>query len=350
MGDFMVVMNSEKKFELITRNLEEVMSQDLIKKILDERDLNVYWGTAPTGKIHIGYLIPFSKLADYLNADCEVTILIADIHAFLDNNKTPFELLDFRTKYYSEVIRETLKALGVDVKKLKFVKGSDFQLSKDYTLDVYKLSNIITVAEAKKAGAEVVKQMENPRMAPMLYPLLQALDEEHLKVDCQFGGLDQRKIFVLAHEYLPKLGYRQRAHLMNPMLPGLTGSKMSASDPASKIDLLDSAEEIKKKISKAYCPEAELKDNGVITFMKYAIFPYLERKGKTFDIKRPEKFGGNVSFKNYKELETAFLSKKLHPMDLKSGLTDVLVALLEPVRKHFEKKEMQELLKKAYGV
>ena len=51
----------------------------------------------------------------------------------------------------------------------------------------------------------------------MIYPGLQALDEEYLKVDAQFGGVDQRKIFTFAEKYLPKLEYKQRSHLMNPM-------------------------------------------------------------------------------------------------------------------------------------
>jgi len=46
---------------------------------------------------------------------------------------------------------------------------------------------------------------------------LQALDEEYLKVDAQFGGVDQRKIFTLSEKYLPQLGYTKRIHLMNPM-------------------------------------------------------------------------------------------------------------------------------------
>lgn len=46
---------------------------------------------------------------------------------------------------------------------------------------------------------------------------LQALDEEYLHCDAQFGGVDQRKIFTFAEKYLPSLGYKKRAHLMNPM-------------------------------------------------------------------------------------------------------------------------------------
>lgn len=82
---------------------------------------------------------------------------------------------------------------------------------------MYKLSSVVTQHDAKKAGAEVVKQVEHPLLSGLLYPGLQVLDEEYLKVDAHFGGVDQRKIFTFAEKYLPQLGYEKRIHLMNPM-------------------------------------------------------------------------------------------------------------------------------------
>lgn len=88
---------------------------------------------------------------------------------------------------------------------------------REYTLDLYRLTSLVTEHDAKKAGAEVVKQVSNPLLSGLLYPGLQALDEIHLKVDAQFGGIDQRKIFTFSEKYLPMLGYEKRIHLMNPM-------------------------------------------------------------------------------------------------------------------------------------
>jgi len=340
-------MDANEKFELITRDLAEIINNDKLKTLLEKKDMTVYWGTAPTGRIHIGYLIPFCKLADFLSTGAKVKILIADIHAFLDSQKTPEELLKLRSQYYEVVIKESLKALKVPVDKLEFVRGSDYQLSKEFTLDLYRFANITTISEAKKAGAEVVKQDDNPKMAPLLYPLLQALDEEYLKVDAQFGGMDQRKIFVLAHEYLPKLGYEQRIHLMNPMMPGLTGEKMSASIESSKIDLLDPPEVIKSKMQKAFCGET-VEGNGVLVFAKAVLFPYFERIKSTFKISRPEKFGGDLVFNNYKELEEAFLAKKLHPLDLKNAIAESLIGILDPVRETFKAEKNKKLLEDAY--
>lgn len=210
-------LTPEQKYTLITRNLQEVLGEDKIKSVLKERDLKLYWGTATTGKPHVAYFVPMSKIADFLRAGVEVTILFADLHAYLDNMKAPWELLALRVQYYEHTIKAMLQSIGVPLDKLKFERGTNYELSKEYTLDVYRLSSLITEHDAKKAGAEVVKQVDHPLVSGLLYPGLQALDEEYLKVDAQFGGIDQRKIFTFAEKYLPQLGYQKRAHLMNPM-------------------------------------------------------------------------------------------------------------------------------------
>jgi tyrosyl-tRNA synthetase len=140
-------------------------------------------------------------------------------------------------------------------------------------MDLFRLSSVVTEHDAKKAGAEVVKQVDNATLSGLIYPLMQALDEEYLKVDAQFGGVDQRKIFALAKEVLPRINYKERAHMMNPMVPGLQGGKMSASDPDSKIDLLDTPDVVRKKLKKAYCPPKQVEGNGVLSFTEYVLLP-----------------------------------------------------------------------------
>lgn len=113
------------------------------------------------------------KLSDFLKAGCEVTILFADLHAYLDNMKAPWELLKYRTEYYETLIKTVLKSINVPLEKLKFVRGTDYQLTKEFTLDVYRLSSMLTEHDAKKAGAEVVKQVQHPMISSLLYPGLQ---------------------------------------------------------------------------------------------------------------------------------------------------------------------------------
>ena len=338
-------MTPEEKFDLITRNLQEVVGEDELKALLKKRDLKVYIGMATTGRIHTGYLIPLTKISDFLKSGCKVTMLLADIHAFLDNMKSTWEQLELRTKYYEFIIKEALKSLGASIDKLTFIKGSSFQLKKEFTLDMYKIAALSSTRDCIKAGAEVVKQVESPKLSGLIYPILQSLDEQYLDVDAQFGGVDQRKIFMFAREFLPQVGYKKRIHLMNPMLPGLSGGKMSSSEANSKIDLFDNEDTVKKKLNKAFCEEGKVEDNGVLAFARSVIFPNKE----SFLIERPEKFGGNLEFSNYKDLEKAFVDKTLHPMDLKQAVAKEINLLLTPIRTAYNKnKSMKEIVKKAY--
>ncbi|KAG7099533.1 hypothetical protein E1B28_001372 [Marasmius oreades] len=372
---------AEEKYELITRRIEEVLGGDLIKSILAEgRAPKCYWGTAPTGRPHVGYFVPLFKIADFLRAGVEVKILLADIHAFLDNLKAPLELVAHRTKYYKFILLAVFTSLGIPTSRLIFVEGSSYQLTKEYNLDNYRLCATVTEHDAKKAGAEVVKQVESPLLSGLLYPGLQALDEQYLGVDFQFGGIDQRKIFTFAELYLPRLGYAKRAHLMNAMVPGLAGGKMSSSDPHSKIDFLDPPEVVQKKIGKAFCQEGNVTENGLLAFADAVLFPIsalrLEQQkgidvggggvhaenlslkpfvtidapeGALFSIDRDKNFGGPMHYDSYKEMENDFASKKLHPKDLKSGVGSAIISLLEPIRKAFEEnEEWKEVEKLAY--
>lgn len=381
-------LDTEQRNKLICRNLKEICGGDILCKIVANRPLNLYWGTAPTGRIHLGYFVPMLKIADFLKAGCNVTILFADLHAFLDNMKSDFAQLNYRTQYYENMIKEMLKVLNVDVNKLRFVRGTDFQLDKPYTMDVYRLNSLITVNTAKHAGAEVVKQTDNPLMTGLLYPTLQALDEAHLGVDAQFGGIDQRKIFMLARDTLPKLKsnpynpnlkYNKRIHLMNEMIPGITTSKtisvsdkksvgnneqcseeqhdeeeayivnkMSSSNEKTKIDLLDGNGSIRKKIRAAYCLPGDDEDNCLMVILEKVLFRIMEHRGEPFIISRKEEHGGDLTFNTIDEVREMYKRQELHPDDFKNGIILYIVNLLAPIKSAFDTKELKVLLSKSY--
>ena len=206
---------------------------------------------------------------------------------------------------------------------------------------MYRLAAMVTEHDAKKAGAEVVKQVDAPFQSGLFYPGLQALDEEYLEVDAQFGGVDQRKIFMYAEKYLPKLGYQKRSHLMNPMVPGLTGGKMSASEIDSKIDLLDSAENVKQKLGGAVCDPAS-PDNGVMAFVNYVVFPVLEGQGKLFESE------SSKAYSTFEELKEDFINHKISGDVIKKVVISVLNSLLDHIRCEFMKPELRDLIELAY--
>ncbi|KAJ4418400.1 Tyrosine--tRNA ligase cytoplasmic [Gnomoniopsis sp. IMI 355080] len=349
----MTQMAAEERIALIKENLAEVLDFDIVEKIINEgKDPKVYWGTATTGRPHCGYFVPAIKLAQLLRSGCELTILLADVHGFLDNLKAPIELVEKRAQYYKRVITAMLNSTcgEEDVKKLKFVLGSSYQTKSDYTMDLFKLSAVTSEHDAKKAGAEVVKQTSNAPLSGLLYPLLQVLDEQYLDVDVQFGGVDQRKLFTAAKEWLPKLGYRQRAHIMNAMVPGLQGGKMSASDPNSKIDLLDDAETVVKKIKKAECVPKVPEGNGVLSFVEFVLLPAARLKGqKGFVVDRTRDELPELVYTDVKQMHDDYRNDVLTPQILKPAVSKALNEMLAPIREEYANStEWKELAEKAY--
>jgi tyrosyl-tRNA synthetase len=338
-------MDVGKRLELVKRNTQEIVTEDELKKLLASgRKPVVYLGTAITGKPHIGYFVWVVKFSDFLKAGFKVKLLLADLHGALD--QTPWDLLERRYEYYKEAIPLMFDAIGADRKDFEIIKGSSFQKDKDYFYDVLKVSTHASIHDLMKASSEVVKQSENPKLASLIYPIMQALDEEYLGVDVQCGGVDQRKIFMFAREYLPKIGYNPRIELMTPLVPGLLGEKMSASKEESKVDLLDSAETIRSKLKKAFCPPGVVEGNGVLSFVKHVIMVLKEDSSSTLTIKRTEKHGGDLAYSGYAEIEKDYTDKRLHPDDLKNAVANEIIQLLHPFNN--EKEQLKSLANKAF--
>ena len=320
-------MEVNEKLALIKRNMQEIVTEEELVHLLKTKEQpSVYLGWSITGRPHIGYYVPVLKLADFLKAGFRVKLLLADLHGALDN--TPWDVLEARYQHYAHTIPLMFKSIGADITNFEIVKGSSFQLEKNYVQDLLKMSTFTSVNDAKRAGSEVVKFGENPKLSGLIYPLMQSIDEEYLGVDIQYGGIDQRKILMFARENLPKIGYKARIEVMTPLIPGLTSKKMSASDPKSKIDLLDDVKTVATKMRGAYCEEGVVEDNGVLSFLKHVVMTVKQDNGEKFVIERPEKFGGDVEFDNYADIDKAFVKKKLHPLDLKNALAKEISALL----------------------
>ncbi|HJK47478.1 MAG TPA: tyrosine--tRNA ligase, partial [Methanocorpusculum sp.] len=179
-----------------------------------------------------------------------------------------------------------------------------------------------TLNRATRSMDEVGRAMDNPMVSQMVYPVMQVVDIPTLGVDAAVGGIDQRKIHMLAREHLPSLGYKPPVCIHTPIVNGLDGQKMSSSK-GNVVSVADSPEDIKKKMKKAFCPP-EVEGNPILQVFQYNIFPRVSE----IVIRRPEKFGGNAEYQSYAELEAAYAAGKIHPMDLKAACGDALTELL----------------------
>jgi tyrosyl-tRNA synthetase len=308
-------------YERVTRNTVEIVTEDDLKNLLLKPVKKVYAGYEPSGEIHLGHLVTVNKLVDLQAAGFEVTVLLADLHAFL-NRKGTMERVGELAEYNKKCFE------GLGLKNVRYVLGSDLQLSRDYELLVLQLSQQVTLNRAMRSMDEVGRQMDHPTVSQMIYPLMQAADIAMLGVDAAVGGIDQRKIHMLAREHLINFGYPAPVCIHTPIMNGLDGKKMSSSQ-GNFISVADSEDDIRKKCLKAFCPP-EIPENPILQIFQHHIFPRLPQ----VDVKRPEKFGGDRSFARYPEIEQAYQKGEIHPLDLKKTCGECLIEVFRPVREY----------------
>ncbi|MBI5225547.1 tyrosine--tRNA ligase [Candidatus Micrarchaeota archaeon] len=347
-------MDIETKLHFVNKPpTQEIVVQEELKSLLETNPHpRHYIGFEISGKLHLGsLLINGFKINDLGSAGFKTQVFLADWHSVINNKlEGNWEKIKTASKYYEEAF----KFFCPDA---KIVRGSELYAGNDeYWKDVILFSKNMTLARATRCLTILGRsEKDSLELAQYFYPSMQAIDIKHLEADLAHAGMDQRKIHMIAREVFPKLGLKKPLALHHHLIPGLTeppkianvsnsantpskedevaASKMSKSQPSSAIFIHDTEQEIKDKMKKAYCPET-IEGNPVLEIAKYLIFHEKNR----FTIERDGKFGGNLEFSSYQELENAFKEKKLHPMDLKSGVAKELNLIISPIRRHFENK------------
>lgn len=316
----------KERFDLITRGVTEIITEQELQELLKREKFTAYCGYEPSGKIHFGHALTVLKLMDLQKAGARVLVLLADLHAYLNDKGTLEEI-----RRVAEYNRHCFIALGLDPKRTEFLLGSDFQLKPEFMMDVLRMATDTTLLRARRSMAEIARHLEDPDVAQVLYPIMQAVDIAHLGVDIAVGGIDQRKVHVIAREKLPALGYKKPVCVHVPLIHGTDGAAKMSSSKGNFIAVDDEPSEIKQKIAKAFCPPKQTKDNPVIEHAEYFVLP---SAGK-LEIKRPERYGGAIEVASAAELKKLYTAGKLHPADLKEAVAAALIELLKPVRDYF---------------
>ncbi len=305
--------------------MEVVTPEELSEKLSKDQKI-AYIGYEPSGKVHLGHAITVKKMIDLEKAGFKVKILLADLHAYLNGKGSLDEI-----KEISDYNIKCFQALGLS-EDAEFILGSSFQTREDYTMKVYELALSTTLTRAKRSMAQISRDADDHQVAEVIYPLMQVVDMLFLKADLAVGGMEQRKIHMLARDNLPKLGLSSPVCVHTPLLHGTDGSDKMSSSKENFIAIDDEPDIIRKKIKKSYCPPGEIEGNPILEIAHHFIFSDMDE----LVIERPEKFGGNLKL-NQEELLDMYKNGDLHPLDLKNSVANGLTDILEPVRNYLKK-------------
>ncbi len=353
---------------------EEIIgSEELESRIDAGQSLNHYIGFEISGLVHLGTGIMTGLVVRELQKlGVNTSFWLADWHTWINNKLDgDREFINRVAKeYFDPALRISAAIAGADPDKIVSRTGSEIYHNNDKFWESFmEISKNLTLARVMKsitiAGR---KETDSTQFAILMYPSLQAADIFELKAHIAHAGTDQRKIHVIAREVAEHLNINplldDKGNKMKPMaihhhlLLGLqtptqwplpegeekdsirTQMKMSKSIKGSAIFIHDSPDEIKQKMRSAFCPEKEVDYNPVLDWVKHMVFPI----AGSLEIKRDEKFGGNFTATDYQEIQDRFASGDLHPLDLKSAVSEFLIKILEPARELFGTPSAQQLI------
>lgn len=351
-------MDVETRFNLIKEVGEEIITEDELRQVLETNNRPIaYDGIEPSGQVHLATgILRAIHIENLLKAGVHFKLWVADWFAWL-NDKFGGDLERIQTA--GKYLIEAWKASGVDTKKVEVLWTSEGVKDPEYWKGVVTIAKNTTLARTQRAISIMGRTMgELKQTAYLIYPMMQVRDIFWLDCDITQLGLDQRRANILAREVADKLKWKKPVVVSHHMLMGLQGmkqpegfdenrqadveisSKMSKSKPETAIFIHDSPEEIKKKISNAFCEPKNVENNPVLEICKHIIF----KKEKTLHIERAKQFGGSTTYHAYPDLENDFRMGNLHPVDLKNATAESLEKIVAPVRRHFEKnKKAREL-------
>ncbi|NTV30797.1 tyrosine--tRNA ligase [candidate division WWE3 bacterium] len=368
-------MHSMDKLTQATQHAEEVITKEDLQALLEKNStLNHYIGFEISGKIHLGTGLMCMKVIKDLNAvGVKTHILLADWHTWI-NDKLGGDremIKKVAGGYFKEGMIACYKAIGGDPSELHFVLGSELyeSMSNDYWATVIEISKNTSLARMQRSISILGRsEQDSVDFAKLIYPAMQAADIFIQNIHIAHAGTDQRKAHVVARDVAHHLTIHPLKNdigeIIKPvaihhhLLLGLakpskspqnvedkrelwTELKMSKSKPNSAVFITDSADVIKEKIQKAYCPPQDVEFNPIIDWVKHLV---LDTDNKQFTIIRDEKYGGTISYSSIEDLNRDYMSGALYPTDLKNALADELIEILRPVREHFADTDRHQLL------
>jgi tyrosyl-tRNA synthetase len=143
-------MDTDTRFELVSRNLQEIITRDELRKLLETKDHpRGYVGFEPSGMMHAGTgLIVGKKMRDFADAGFHFVIFLADWHGWI-NNKMGGNMENIQAA--GDYFKDCFTALGLPEGKVEYIWTSDFVDNKDYWEKVVRVMKATSLKRTLRA-------------------------------------------------------------------------------------------------------------------------------------------------------------------------------------------------------
>jgi tryptophanyl-tRNA synthetase len=281
-------------------------------------------GDRPTGPLHLGHYVGSLKNRLELQKSATQFVMIADVQALTDNYENP-------DKVRTHVLEVALDYLAVGIHPRETTIFIQSLIPALFELTVYYL-NFVTWNRLKHnptVKQEIVQKGfgESVPAGFMVYPVSQTADITAFKADLVPVGEDQRPMIEQANEIVRNFNRVYKTDVLVECealipkvarLPGTDGGAKMGKSLGNCIYLSDSADVVAKKVKGMYTDPGHLKVEDPGKVEGNPVFTYLD----AFD---PDTMAVQALKEHYQR-------GGLGDSVVKKRLTEVLQALLEPIR------------------
>lgn len=230
-----VSTDPQKIEELLTRGVAEAIDRESLEaKLKSGKQLRVKLGIDPTSAhIHLGRAVALWKLRDFQALGHQVVLIIGDFTGTIgdaSDKDAERPMLDQATvdanlKTYAEQAGKIL-----DMSQVELRRNSEW-LDKLPYREVLAQASSFSVNEFTSRELIAKRMAEGKRVGlhETLYPLLQGYDSVAVSADVELGGTDQKFNLLAGRTMQRRYGQAPQDILMNPLVEGTDGRKMSSS-------------------------------------------------------------------------------------------------------------------------
>lgn len=290
------------------------------------------WGVAPWGPMHLGLDNLMHAQRQLIDGEYDHTVVLADLHMVMTTGMTTSDV-ERRCAYYEAIMRGFY---GIDA---RYMRGSSFQSSAEYTLLLYRMLGRISLGRVKdtlrSAGESKGHRAES--VGALVAPVMQALDGPFLNIHLVLADQSQAKTYKLYKEKSGMIEVLDKCSSSTPgrsyQLPAairyvdlavdINGKALKHSSSADRITLHETPDSLRAKVRRLFAPPVGQplpsdRSNALVAYFEYSVFPWIDESVDVRD--------GTTTFRfqKFDEFLGAYESGEMHPSALKPVLFEIL--------------------------
>ena len=251
-------MTIDEQLAYLTKGCVDVIRADdlrakIERSVASARPLTVKVGFDPTAAdLHLGHTVLIRKMKHFQDLGHRIIFLIGDFTGLIGDptgrSKTRPPLTAAEIAENAETYKkQVFKLLDPERTVVDFNSAWLGELGSVGWIRLAANYNVAQMLERREFRQRFEKH-QSIAIHEFLYPLAQAYDSVHLRVDVELGGTDQLFNLNVGRDIMPSYGVEAQVVMTTPLLVGLDGSEKMSKSMGNYVGITESPDDMFGKL------------------------------------------------------------------------------------------------------